>query len=145
MGREVKRVPLDFDWPMKEVWPGYAIGFLYYERFSDRDRETFARIVGVKDEHDVIPKIEVPEGEGWQMWENVTEGSPMSPVFKKPEELAEWLYSTGASAFGDETATYEQWLAMIKEGYAVSGAYVPGKGVMSGVALCSEKGESDGK
>ena len=23
MGREVKRVPLDFDWPMKEIWKGY--------------------------------------------------------------------------------------------------------------------------
>lgn len=23
MGREIKRVPLDFDWPIEKVWPGY--------------------------------------------------------------------------------------------------------------------------
>jgi hypothetical protein len=23
MGRNIKRVPLDFDWPMKKIWVGY--------------------------------------------------------------------------------------------------------------------------
>ena len=29
MGREVKRVPLDFDYPLHKVWYGYQIGFCH--------------------------------------------------------------------------------------------------------------------
>lgn len=32
-----------------------------------------------------------PTGEGWQMWETVSEGSPVSPVFPDAEGLAQWL------------------------------------------------------
>jgi hypothetical protein len=32
-----------------------------------------------------------PTGEGWQMWETGSEGSPASPVFPTAEELAQWL------------------------------------------------------
>ena len=31
MGREVKRVPLDFDWPLRQVWKGYLNP--YYKHF----------------------------------------------------------------------------------------------------------------
>ncbi len=34
---------------------------------------------------------EPPTGEGWQLWETVSEGSPVSPVFATAEELAQWL------------------------------------------------------
>ena len=34
MGREVKRVPLDFDWPMDKIWSGYT--------YTDEERERFA-------------------------------------------------------------------------------------------------------
>lgn len=34
-----------------------------------------------------------PEGEGWQLWETTTEGSPISPVFASAEELARWMSS----------------------------------------------------
>lgn len=29
MGREIKRVPLDFDWPLNEVWAGYLMPEAY--------------------------------------------------------------------------------------------------------------------
>lgn len=32
-----------------------------------------------------------PEGEGWQLWEGVSEGSPVTPVFATAEELARYL------------------------------------------------------
>lgn len=35
-----------------------------------------------------------PFGEGYQLWETFSEGSPISPVFKTPEELADWLVSS---------------------------------------------------
>lgn len=36
-------------------------------------------------------RVEVPEGEGYQLWENTSEGSPYSPVFKTLDELCAWL------------------------------------------------------
>lgn len=36
-----------------------------------------------------------PKGPGWQVWETVSEGSPISPVFSTPEELIEWLTQPG--------------------------------------------------
>lgn len=38
---------------------------------------------------------EPPTGEGWQVWETVTEGSPISPVFATAEGLAEHLAKVG--------------------------------------------------
>lgn len=88
--------------------------------------------------HEALAKawvdIPPPEGEGWQMWCTTGEGSPMSPVFATPEELARWLADSGASAFGSDTAAYEQWLGMIAEpGWAPS-MVRDAKGIRSGVA-----------
>ena len=48
MGREVKRVPLDFDHPLGRVWYGYQIVFCHedYEGGCERCKE-FARIMGI--------------------------------------------------------------------------------------------------
>lgn len=77
---------------------------------------------------------EWPEGEAtmYCMYEDTSEGTPISPAFATPEELARWLADTGASAFGGMTATYEQWLATCKAGWAVS-AVIQGGVMRSGV------------
>lgn len=54
------------------------------------------------------------------MYEDTTEGTPISPAFETPELLARWLADTGASAFGGSPATYEQWLSTCKRGWAPS-------------------------
>lgn len=88
-----------------------------------------------------------PAGDGWQMWETTSEGSPVSPVFATAEELARWLADTGASSFGNMTATYEQWLGMCREGWAPSCVVEvnpAGGGVLkSGVAAISEPKRGD--
>jgi hypothetical protein len=38
-----------------------------------------------------------PKGPGFQLWETVSEGSPVSPVFPTAEEFAAWLVSQGYS------------------------------------------------
>ncbi len=79
-----------------------------------------------------IPDIKVPEGTGYQMWETTSEGSPISPVFETAEALAKWLADNGASSFGDMTATYAQWHAMIVgNGFACS-AMISSDGIKSG-------------
>lgn len=61
-------------------------------------------------------KTEPPEGPGYQMWENVSEGSPISPVFETPEKLAEWLAENES-----DTGDYDAWFSMIStSGYAPS-------------------------
>lgn len=117
MGREVKRVPLNFEWPINKIWHGYLIRTCVDEDCNGC--QLFGKIKGYKINKNGLrcpefPDLGPPKGKGWQMWENVTEGSAISPVFKTPEELAQWLYHTKASAFGDLTLTYEEWLSKIK-------------------------------
>lgn len=83
--------------------------------------------------HDDWTETEPPAGEGWQMWETTSEGSPISPVFDTPEKLARWLADTNASAFGSEGASYEAWLkTIVGGGYAVGSVLIGGK-MISGV------------
>lgn len=66
-------------------------------------------------------QYEPPEGDGYQMWETVSEGCPISPVFATPEELAKHMATTRSGA--DEGTSYESWLAFINDpGWAPSGA-----------------------
>lgn len=52
-----------------------------------------------------------PEGDGYQIWETVSEGSPISPVFATPEELAKHMTTTRWGA--DKGTSYESWLKFI--------------------------------
>lgn len=88
-------------------------------------------------------KGRTPRGgrEGWQMWETTSEhGSPISPAFETPEALARWLADTKASAFADQSASYEEWLSMIREdGTAFTMAFVDGECVSGVSALYRER------
>lgn len=55
-----------------------------------------------------------PEGEGFQVWETVSEGSPISPVFSTPEELAR--YMAGRAWGADHGSSYEDWMRFIERG-----------------------------
>lgn len=57
-----------------------------------------------------------PEAERthYQMYEETSEGTPISPVFATPEDLARWLADNGASAFAGMTLSYERWLEIAK-------------------------------
>lgn len=241
MGREVKRVALDFDWPMKKAWDGYlnphyrkcphchegsgatsaharlealvrlillsgedtvrTRGILphpYFDNYgaggstagkvvsSDMlelaealsERKLADSIFGfdstaawkatgkiikaaglpedwgtckhcdgdgidpeVKVAYEAWTQTEPPAGEGWQMWETTSEGSPISPVCNTAEDLARWLSENGASTFGHDTAPYEVWLKMIKgTGWAMS-AVMDSKGFRSGVDAVADMQE----
>ena len=59
-------------------------------------------------------KIEPPVGDGYQLWETVTEGSPQSPVFATLRALAEWC-ATGATTFADKRTDADAWERMLRE------------------------------
>lgn len=61
--------------------------------------------------YDAWEREEPPIGDGYQIWETVSEGSPISPVFATPEELARHMATTRWG--GDKGASYETWLRFI--------------------------------
>jgi hypothetical protein len=71
------------------------------------------------------------------MYETTSEGTPISPAFATPEELAHWLDDNDASSFAGMTASYEAWLATIKRGSAPSAIFTPQIGMISGVEALS--------
>lgn len=54
---------------------------------------------------------EPPKGDGYQVWETVSEGSPISPVFATPQELANHMSTTRWGA--DQGSSPETWLKFI--------------------------------
>jgi len=76
--------------------------------------------------------IEPPEGDGYQIWETVSEGSPISPVFAEPEKLAAWM--AGRKWGADKGTSAEQWLRFINgPGWAPSLISSQKDGVRTGV------------
>lgn len=68
----------------------------------------------VKKEVEDWEPTEPPEGPGWQLWETTSEGSPQSPVFKTPGDLAGWC-EKNADIFAGEKLSKQQWLKLIRE------------------------------
>ena len=89
MGRQLRHVPLDFDWPLNLVWKGYLPEW------------------GAKD-------YDPPTGSGFQLWETTSEGSPISPVFETLEDLCAYA-ATHCSPFGSDRINKDQWLELLSQ------------------------------
>lgn len=72
------------------------------------------------EEEDYMPDWPEDQRTHFQMYEDTSEGTPISPPMETPESLARWLVGNKASAFAGMTATYDQWLSTIKRGFAPS-------------------------
>ncbi len=59
-------------------------------------RGEFEAYPGQFAEREAWEPTEPPEGDGWQLWSTVSDGSPASPVFPDAEALAEWLLTESA-------------------------------------------------
>lgn len=136
MGREVRMVPPDWQHPMsgcgfKPLYNGADFSRRLSEwedgaekwgrgEFPDYASEesrklTYEEWEGEKpDQGDYMPNLPAEQRTHYMMYETTTEGTPISPAFATPEELARWLADTGASAFGGITASYEGWLRVAK-------------------------------
>jgi hypothetical protein len=99
MGREVRRVPADWQHP----------------------KNANGRPVPLRGDHDDRPGNRMPawpeaERTHWQMYETTTAGTPLSPPCASPRDLAKWLADHHADAGVGMTATEAEWLAMIESG-----------------------------
>lgn len=92
---------------------------------------------GQRAEAEAWEPTDPPKGGGCQLWETVTEGSPISPVFATAEELARWMsspaYTWGAVKTDADRPSYETALSFITAGWAPSFIASPQTGVVSGV------------
>lgn len=146
MGREVRKVPADWQHPKNETTGYYRplIGTSYAAAAAE-----FLAMVNEKglqeavdyfgqapDQNDYMPDWPDAERTHLMMYEDTSEGTPISPAFLTPEELARWLADTGASAFGRSTATYEQWLKTCRGAWAPSMVIADGQ-MMNGIEFAA--------
>jgi len=66
--------------------------------------------------YDEWEEAEPPTGDGYQLWETTSEGSPQSPVFATLDELCRWC-AENATTFASFKATAEQWRKMLDDGH----------------------------
>lgn len=238
MGREIKRVPVDFDWPINEIWQGYrrperlygndcggcggrgevsarlwlravahmllmleddlteqqrgrpmhpyfndfyttgygtrpsreiseVVKGLLGERYRDPDwlgrdvidgwaaTEAIIRAAqldpdrwgicgtcdgqgsvenypGQRAEAEAWEATEPPTGDGWQVWETVSEGSPISPVFATREALVGWLCSPAYTWGISQPLTLEQAERFVDSAWAPSMVATPTTGLIPG-------------
>lgn len=164
MGREVRMVPKNWVHPVDErgnfiglmegpysksaaewdeenaQWEdGLVLDWSKKERaFKPREEtesETYEEYAGARPlPEEYMPEFSKDQCTHLMMYETTSEGTPLSPPMPDPESLARCLAFYKASAFGDDTATYEQWLRMVTVGYAPSAVFSASTGLMSGVA-----------
>lgn len=117
MGREIRRVPMDWEHPKDER--GYFIP-LYDKSYREAAERWMAEYdLWKKEEHPNQPSVyckyfwehESPpdpdtcrerewaeaEATGYQIYETVSEGTPKSPVFANLDDMVVWLVSKGYS------------------------------------------------
>lgn len=164
MGREVRRVPADWQHPTIEHFniikgtnetrhqpmfdrpfaPAMREWIAEWEAWERGERPDYASAEGAAmkfweysgpppDPEYYRPDWPDAERTHLMMYEDTSEGTPISPAFATPEELARWLADNGASAFASNTASYEAWLQVARGGWAPSAVYTPETGLVSGV------------
>lgn len=145
MGRTVRRVPKDWEHPKDENGKYIPLlEGPYSERLEDwlegkqqwdkgfrkdwrseeyipignEDKNTAYRDWDGEcpDKTDYMPEWAEEDKTHYQMYEDTSEGTPISPVMESPEELARWLANNEASFFGGQTTTYDHWLDICRGG-----------------------------
>ncbi len=144
MSREVRMVTQDWEHPKDELTGRYKPLFPY-DYYESSKEEFLTELIknglqsaideygSAPDINDYMPNWSDEEKTHYMMYETTSEGTPKSPAFKTPEELARWCADNKVSAFANQTATYEAWLRVATGGFAVSAVYTPENGLKNGV------------
>ncbi len=130
MGREVRRVPSDWAHPRRPDG-GYIPLYGGSYKIAVEDAKKYEE--DLPDYDDYMPDWRDEERTHYQMYEDTSEGTPISPVLESPEVLARWLVDNEASAFAGQTASYESWLRVANGGFAPSMIITPATGLVNGV------------
>lgn len=71
-----------------------------------------------------------PEGESWQLWETVSEGSPISPAFETPDELARHI-----GGDFEKTLAWVTGVGWAPSGIASAGTFLTSTDISQGATL----------
>jgi hypothetical protein len=130
MSREIRPVALDWEHP--QMGGTYYDGTPRYRalhsredllRHLDWNTENPDDLIEI-DPADYMPELKEGTPFGWQMYQTVSEGSPVSPVFATKDELAQWLSSPAA---GREQCSPEAARKFTEDGWAPSFVSVGGQ------------------
>jgi hypothetical protein len=80
--------------------------------------------------YDAWSPAEIPTGEGWQLWETISDGGPVSLVFDNAEALAVWLSTPSAGR--ERMSSLDAARRFVAAGWAPSGADQGGSGYQTG-------------
>ena len=144
MGRELRRVPENWEHPRKDNGnyqpmfnSFYLDAFNYWleenEQWNNGTHSDLIRGVATKEEYPFYsmwagnpPCVEYYQTKQYtedelthiQLYEDTTEGTPCSPVFKADEieKLCEYA-AENCTTFGSNTTTKENWLKMLSGGF----------------------------
>ncbi len=90
----------------------------------------------LKAQYEAWEQTDPPIGEGYQIWETVSEGSPVSPAFADPRELAAWMVKNDTSVTSGND--FDTWMKFIDAGWAPSLVAVAGE-VQNGVSFVGSR------
>jgi hypothetical protein len=151
MGREVRKVKAGWEHPKSKEYRhgGYQplydqdfqsaaaewkAGFLKWESGDDPDRakhpmEYWEWSGNPPDPKYYRPKWTDEERTHFQLYETVSEGTPLSPPFPTLDELARWLAANGdywAQQRNEKKKSFADWMAFLRVGWAPSGVMTSG-------------------
>lgn len=85
--------------------------------------------------YDQWEPTEPPTGEGWQLWETTSEGSPISPVFATGNQLAAWM-SKNPCGFANQRISLETAMKWVHgDGWSPSMIHSAEHGVEDGITF----------
>lgn len=87
-------------------------------------------------------KTDPPTGDAWQVWETVSEGSPVTPPFDTAEELARHL-SAHPSALGGGSITYDAALTWVTGDGWIPSFVATDNAIISGANLAAHRHSTD--
>lgn len=110
---------------------------------SCKGHGSFEGYEGQRAEAEAWEQSEPPTGEGWQLWETTSEGSPISPVFAAAEDLATWMSNPDRTdRYAKDWMPYPAAMNFISEGWAPTFVATPQAGVVSGAEWVGMRDES---
>jgi hypothetical protein len=111
MSREIRRVPKDWEHPKENG---------KYVPMSEYDEKHICDC-----EYCSVNENAIPKGDWYQLYEGVSEGTPLSPAFSTKEELINWLKNN--KDYWDKQWTENQARKIVELGYSPSGIMTGGK------------------